>query len=106
MNEIKKYESRTGHRFTVYFKESSFPSLRKIITLCDYYRQKQNKTKQGLSYWIALMFDRLADDLLEEIQKKDNVKLEWRDSSLIVIGKKTATDKLIDKAYAKEYRNE
>ena len=98
MDKIKKYESRSGHRSSVYFKESSFPKLRKIITLVDYDRQKNDKKRQGLSYWVGLMFDRLDDEIFEEIQQKENVKLEWKDSSLIVIGKKSAEERLIDKA--------
>ncbi len=103
---MEKYESREGHKTSLYFKEQYLPKLKKLITLCDYYRQKGNKTKQGLSYWISLMLDRYADEIFEEVLQKENVQLEWRNSTLYVLGKKSDEDKLIDKVMDEAYKNE
>ena len=106
MSEVKKYESRDGHRSSVYTKQELFPKLRKLIALTEYFRGKGIKSKQSLSYWYSVLLSEHADELFERVQAEENVTLTWKDKTLVVVGKPSAEDSLIDKVMKEEEKRQ
>ena len=97
MDNIKT--SREGHRLSIYFKEKSFPHIQKIVALTEYYRQRGNKQKQSAAYWFEILLRENIDELFSRIQEEEGINLTWEGKSLIIVEKKTASQKMMDKIF-------
>lgn len=104
MNIKNVLNSREGHRSVVYIKQENFPHLRRLISICMYFRKKGDKKRQSLSYWFSKMLIEQSQNIFDKVQDEEGIILTWKDKNLIVVERKTASQKMIDKVFKNNKR--